>query len=105
MVAGDAPDVYWPAEVPRVATLEAFHQLFAGLGYAPCKHSDLEPGFEKIALYVRDGEPEHAARQLPDGRWTSKLGKGVDVSHTLAGLEGPLYGQVVSFMKRPRPPA
>ena len=28
----------------------------------------LEAGFQKIVIYVLNGEPTHAARQLPDGR-------------------------------------
>ncbi len=53
-------------------------------------------------LYVLNGEPTHAARQLPDGRWSSKLGKGHDVSHTtVRGVEGPCYGKAVQYMRRP----
>lgn len=63
----EAPDVYWPEDVPRAETLEAFYQLFESLGYVRCAGGDLEAGFEKVALYVKDGLPEHAARQLPDG--------------------------------------
>ncbi|MCG8587287.1 MAG: hypothetical protein MI757_21490 [Pirellulales bacterium] len=44
----------------------------------------------------------HAARQLPDGRWTSKLGKAEDIEHDSANdVAGGLYGEVVEFMKRP----
>ena len=59
---------------------------------------------EKIALYA-DGAtqaPKHAAHQLPDGRWESKLGGGIDIQHdSLAELAGPIYGEVVCFLKRP----
>jgi hypothetical protein len=41
---------------------------------------------------------------MPDGNWTSKLGKGEDIQHdSLDGLEGDLYGKVAIFMMR-RPP-
>jgi hypothetical protein len=60
----------------------------------------LESGFEKIALYALEGHPKHAARQLPDGAWSSKLGKYIDIAHSLNGLEGTVYGQVVGFLKR-----
>ena|SRR5437879_4664187 len=99
----EGPDIHWPEGVPRMETVEAFWQLFESLGYVRCESGDLETGFEKVALYVKDRFPEHAARQLPDGRWTSKLGKQIDISHQLAGLEGPAYGQVRGFMKRVRP--
>jgi len=96
---------YWPEGVPREETLEAFAQAVATRGFVPAEDGILEPRFEKLALYARDGKPTHAARQQPDGSWTSKLGKHVDISHTLLGVEGPLYGQVVGFMKRSLPAA
>ena len=49
----------------------------------------LEIGFEKVAIYSDAHGPQHVARQLPDGKWTSKLGQQVDVEHsTLSVLEG-----------------
>ena len=92
---------YWPRGVPAEETLHAFFQAFATLGFIPATDSQLESGFQKLALYVRDGKPTHAARQQSDGSWTSKQGKHIDIRHTLAGLEGPVYGQVAGFMKRP----
>jgi hypothetical protein len=41
----------------------------------------LEPGFLKVALYGTGLTYTHAARQLADGKWTSKLGKGEDIEH------------------------
>src|SRR2546430_15107859 len=82
--AGDTSDCWWPADpdlsqwpdgVPRAETLEAFRAAFATLGYVVCDGAEVELGFEKIALFTNDqGVPKHAARQLPGGRWTSKLG-------------------------------
>jgi hypothetical protein len=66
---------YWPDGVPRVVALGAFYQAFESIGYVRCADGQLEAGFEKIALYWLDGKPTHAARQLPDGSWTSKLGE------------------------------
>src|SRR4051812_40036029 len=70
---------YWPAGAPRAETLAAFVLAFGLLGYVPCDSDAVEPGTEKVALYARDGAPTHAARQLPDGRWTSKLGTMEDI--------------------------
>lgn len=92
---------YWPA-VPRVETLDAFQSLFASLGYVTCAAGDVESGFEKIAIFANDArEPKHAARQLPNGRWTSKLGVLEDIEHALHDLEGDEYGAVQVVMKRP----
>jgi hypothetical protein len=83
-------------------TIAAFIQAYATLGFLPCESSALEDGFEKIALYATpDGEPTHAARQLPTGRWTSKLGRWEDIEHELDGLVCEMYGAVRQILKRP----
>ncbi len=62
---------------------------------------ELEPGFEKIALFADErGIPRHAARQLLTGRWTNKLGELEDIEHGLRDLEGAEYGTVVLVMRR-----
>ena len=92
---------YWPPGVVRDATLAAFVQAFATLGYLPCADGFLEPAWEKVAIYATDNGPTHAARQLDNGRWTSKLGPDDDIEHALEGLCGVLYGSVVQFLCRP----
>jgi hypothetical protein len=75
---------------------------FATLGYQPCEGPAAEPGWERIALYATaDGVPTHAARQLPDDRWTSKLGRREDIEHGLHDLHSECYGVVVQILKRP----
>ena len=76
--AGDITDwwsrnrqFYWPEWAPRLPETEALVQVFAGLGYTVCDSAEKEPDFDKVALYDLDGEWQHAARQLEDGRWTS----------------------------------
>ncbi|MBY0526565.1 MAG: hypothetical protein K2R98_24430 [Gemmataceae bacterium] len=95
---------HWPSSVSNEETLVAFMAAFATLGYRPCAVEAIEPGWERIALYATaNGAPTHAARQLPDGRWTSKLGRWQDIEHTLRALEGEAYGSIVQIMKRPAP--
>jgi hypothetical protein len=95
-------EVYWPPAVPRVETLPAFHEAFASLGYCQCTTEHLEQGFKKIAVFANaHGVPLYAARQLPSGRWTSKLGEREDIDHARRDLEGDAYGNVVLIMKRP----
>ena len=93
---------YWPVDVPRQCSIEAFGQMFELMGYEECEVWSVESGFEKIAIYVdRLGRPTHAARQLPDGAWTSKLGPEEDIQHaTLEGLTGATYGTIGLIMKR-----
>jgi hypothetical protein len=92
---------YWPPDIPNEATLDAFTHAFATVGYVRCEDGGPEPGHEKVALYAIESEIRHAAKQQIDGKWRSKLGPDEDIEHTLAGLEGPFYGIVVAFLKRP----
>ena len=93
---------YWPDGIPKEESIEAFSLAYAKLGYSPCETAELEADADKVALYVgTDGRVLHAARQLPDGSWTSKLGEAWDISHELHGLEGDNYGRVARILKRP----
>ena len=96
----DNDAIFWPPGAPTVETVDAFVTAFATLGYAPCSGEDHEPGFEKVALFARESVPTHAARQLPGGRWTSKLGRREDIEHDLHALSGEVYGAVVQILKR-----
>ena len=96
------PAHYWPPGVVPDETVDAFRAAFAWLGYTPCTLEALDPDYEKIALFADPfGGPRHTARQLPTGRWTSKLGELQDIEHDLRALEGDEYGTVVFLMQRP----
>lgn len=95
------PGRFWPKEVPPAETRLAFIKAFATKGYEKCDGPELEAGYEKICLYEKLGRPKHAARQLPDGKWTSKLGMENDISHELQALAGKRYGKPAVFMRRP----
>jgi hypothetical protein len=81
-------------------SVDAFEAAFATLDYAPYADEGVESEFERIALFAKSGVPTHAARQLPSGRWASKLGMREDIEHDLHALEGDLYGNVVRLLKR-----
>jgi hypothetical protein len=92
---------YWPKGVRRVVTMEAFVAAYETLGFRKCDDQSLEAGYEKLAIFLSDaGHPTHAARQLPSGLWTSKMGRSFDISHELHGLGGGAYGEPVLVMKR-----
>ena len=98
-------DYRWPTDISQQETAEAFVQFYARSGYQVCDSPDLEGGYEKIAIYCDDkGTPQHAARQLPSGQWTSKLGELHDIIHNdMRGVEiGFGYGRATIFMRRPR---
>jgi hypothetical protein len=88
--------------VPREHTIEAYQKAFEASGFAVCSSAALEPGLQKVALYATGTEPQHAARQLPTGSWTSKIGISDDIEHeTLEALEGEDYSKVVLIMQQP----
>jgi hypothetical protein len=95
----------WPAAVARQETVAAYKLVFALRGYDQCKDAALEADYEKVALYVDvHGRPQHAARQLPDGRWTSKMGQDIDIEHPdVAILDDKTYGRPSVFLRRPKP--
>ena len=93
---------YWPKEVPRRYTVEAYAEAFKKLGFEVCQDAAFEVGVEKVAIFAGlDGSPTHAARQRESGTWTSKLGQLEDIEHRELEHVGE-YGNPVLFLKRPR---
>ncbi|MCI0362089.1 MAG: hypothetical protein L0211_26710 [Planctomycetaceae bacterium] len=96
------PGVYWPIS----ASIDDFgvnvlESALGVLGFEPCGDGQSEVGFVKVAIYGSSLFYTHAARELPSGKWTSKLGRDVDIEHdTPSDVAGGLYGEVVRFMKR-----
>ena len=97
------PEVTWPAGIRNDESAAAIIDYFATLGYEICPTPDYEPGRHKIAIFEDDGEPTHVCRQLPSGKWTSKMGyDGVDIEHDdLECISGRRYGKATVFMQRP----
>lgn len=94
---------YWPSGIED--TLEGWTKVFTTQGYEPTTSREIEPGFEKVAIYIclEDLLPGHVA--ISDGRvWKSKLGRLQDIEHTsLELLEGDQhceYGFVDRVLKR-----
>jgi hypothetical protein len=93
----------WLPDLPRNNLVETYISLFERHGFEICADGQLEPGFLKICLYASSpGRFKHVTLQLPDGRWSSKLGEWEDISHAnVSCLEGPNYGSVIQYMRRP----
>lgn len=100
------PRVYWPISPhPPDYGLGISVEAFRVLGFEICRDGTLEPGYIKAALYCTSSFMyTHAARQLPTGKWTSKLGKGEDIEHDAPeDLTEGVYGEVMEYMRRPIP--
>ena len=87
--------------------MAAFVEAYRTKGYEVCADGALESGIEKVALYATVmgpiQSPTHAALQLQNGKWSSKLGDFEDIEHdTPEVLHSPLYGVAIIFMSRRR---
>jgi hypothetical protein len=100
----DKDGIWWPEELPKNIAINTFIKLFELKSYSVCENGEMEDGFQKIVIYTEEANPNevtHAARQLNDGNWTSKLGSGNDIIHSdPSSIEGEIYGKVSTFMKR-----
>lgn len=98
---------FWPLPVTSNAeTVEIFIEAFREtLGYQNCDNPRLEPNVEKVAIFAVNNVVTHMARQLQDGRWTSKCGDWEDITHDLEAVScgsNPGYGKVACILARPR---
>lgn len=92
---------YWPENIPRTIETNSFIELYKLIRYSLCENGELEIGIQKIAIFTDNNSfPTHAARQLLNGFWTSKLGEGNDVQHTLFSISNGFYGNATVFMSR-----
>ncbi len=96
---------FWPEGIPRRYSVEVYVKVFNTIGFEVCIDGTLESGVEKIAIFADHRDlPTHAARQLMDGSWTSKLGQLEDIIHwNLESVSDGCYGMPVLFLKRLRP--
>jgi hypothetical protein len=96
-------DYYWPPKARKGRGVECFIEAFQTIGYELCSDGELDPSCEKIVFYLDDNRiVHHVARQLADGRWTSKLGQNVDIVHTTPEcLVSDSYGKPRCYMHRP----
>ncbi len=102
-LAPNGKSAYWPRRAPKKSTIPAFVKMFADRGFKVVRDNDpsLEEGYEKVAIFAFGQKPKHAARQMPSGRWTHKMGQSIDLeTDTLKAVEGPKYGTVVRVLKR-----
>ncbi|MFY9951433.1 MAG: hypothetical protein WAK27_22220 [Candidatus Sulfotelmatobacter sp.] len=93
---------YWFPGLPRKWDEVTLRLLFEKHNYSVSDNSEVEPGYEKVVFYSDDeGVPQHFARQLPNGKWTSKVGDLNDIEHdSLDCLISPIYGAPGLVLKR-----
>lgn len=106
----DKPCDYWPVRLTEpdpASNLDHFFRLFADHGFRACRDGALEHGVEKVVFYTQSCRGvelfQHAARQLPSGLWTSKLGRLIDLEHAAPQDLCEEYGETLTFLGRPLP--
>jgi hypothetical protein len=95
---------YWPIACdPNDSTVANLVDALSSVGFVLCDDGSMELGFEKVAVYsIGPMEYTHAARQMPSGKWTSKLGFDVLIEHdSPESLTGGVYGKLSHFLRRP----
>jgi hypothetical protein len=103
----------WPTDGQQPAYLPNFDALYRYYGFRRVKGLEFRrwPGHDKVVLYAvrkSDGsiQPTHAARQMPDGSWSSKLGSLPLIRHLHPNdIAGPSYGVPYVIYVRKRPDA
>jgi len=93
---------HWPDHASRSNSMESLKQVFLGLGFQPCANdSGVEGGYQKVVLYEQEGSWAHAAIQMPNGRWRSKIGRGPVIEHqSPQSLSSGIYGEPTTYMRR-----
>lgn len=94
--------VWWPPGAQQGMDISCLVDAFEHEGYELCDDDGFDNEWLKVALYYKPETNEwtHAARQLRNGVWASKLGQSNDIEHgTPYTLEGDVYGKVYCIMK------
>jgi uncharacterized protein (UPF0297 family) len=92
---------YWPTHLLRERTLRVFEQLFEDHEYEYTDNFQFESGYEKIVIYVLDGQPTHVARQEDFDKWTSKMDRCEEINHlNPCILESEKLGNIATILKR-----
>lgn len=91
---------YWPNNVSKTEDIKSFIELFEKIGYIICEDGSYEENYEKVGLYELNNKPTHAARQINQNWWITKLGPMHDIIHTEEALKDGEYGNITVYLKR-----
>ena len=100
------PWFWWPDTVPFDDQPESLVDTFHYFGFEVCPDDDPEEGYDKVALYSKDGHWKHAARIIGENLYHSKLGEAYDILHRggdvldRATKAEDSYGVPFLFMRR-----
>ena len=96
------PWCWWPPTAPPDENPESLVRAFEYMGFTRCPSNLIEKGFDKVALYEKNGKWTHAAKILEDNLYHSKMGEAWDIVHRSGDVfHDDDYGDVFAFMRRP----
>lgn len=107
----DLIDGHWPNTVQRNYSLDALIDAYVTKGFEVCDENGrvFDPEFEKVVLYGtvssggRGRRWSHAAKLMPSGMWSSKLGNLEDIQHVAPeDVNCAAYGEPLVYMRRKR---
>lgn len=100
------PWFWWPDSVPYNREPNSLVKTFMYFGFEECADDKMEEGYDKVALYSKNGFWTHAARIIGNGLYHSKLGESFDILHSPGNVMDQTvdprisYGKPFAYMKR-----
>lgn len=93
---------WWPPTAHYDENLNSLVEAFEYFGFSVCDNGHIEEGFDKVALYEKDGKWQHAAIIEDENLYHSKMGVWWDIVHRGGDLfHDEAYGDIYKYMKRP----
>lgn len=91
---------YWP--VKRELNKESFDSFYEYHGFEKIDFLDFsyDPKYIKVALYCKKGIPTHAAIQINENFWESKVGELGIIKHDLFEIENETYGEATQIYRK-----
>lgn len=93
---------WWPPTAHPDLNPKSLIEAFEYFGFTVCPDGKIEPGYDKVALYEKDGNWQHAAIIEEENLYHSKMGVWWDIVHRGGDLfHDDSYGDIYAYMKRP----
>lgn len=93
---------WWPPTAPRTLDPQSLIAAFEYFGFEVCANGTVEPDYDKVALYEKNGEWQHAAVIEEEDLYHSKMGVWWDIVHRSGDLfHDDAYGDIFAYMRRP----
>lgn len=92
-------DNYWP--ISNISeTIDAFDEFYEYHGFTKTNMNKIYLGKNKIVLYSIGEIPKHAALQIKDDLYESKMGRGEIIRHDPFDIENSIYGNIVRLYEK-----